>query len=98
MIPKVSEPWGNYNLGRTDVKMDDLVEKIYRVPCQYSVPHNIMGTPAISLPLAQHSSGLPIGVQLAGRPATEHLLLQLATALEQSMPWADRLPPMHASR
>jgi amidase len=97
-IAKVSEPWGNYNLGRTDVNMDDLVEKLYRVPCQYTVPHNIMGTPAISLPLAQHSSGLPIGIQLAGRPATEHLLLQLATHLEQAMPWEGRVPAMHVGR
>lgn len=98
MIPRVSEPWGNYNLGRTDVTMEDLVEKLYRVPCQYSVPHNIMGTPAMSLPLAEHSSGLPIGIQLAGKPATEHVLLQLATLLEQAMPWAGRVPPMHAGR
>ena len=98
MIAKVAEPWGNYNLGRTDVTMEDLVEKLYRVPCQYSVPHNIMGTPAMSLPLAQHSSGLPIGIQIAGRPASEHLLLQLATVLEQAMPWKDRLPPLHVGR
>ena len=51
-----------------------------------------------TLPLAQHSSGLPIGVQLAGRPATEHTLLQLATALEARMPWIDRTPPLHVSR
>ncbi len=98
MMAKVAEPWGNYNLGRTDVTIEDMVEKIYAVPCQYSTPHNIMGTPAISLPLAQHSSGLPIGIQLAGRPATEHLLLQLATHLEQAMPWKDRVPPIHAGR
>ena len=97
MVAKVAEPWGNYNVGRTDVTMEDLVEKIYRVPCQYSVPHNIMGTPAISLPLAQHSSGLPIGIQLAGKPAAEHLLLQLATVLEQAMPWRDRVPPLHVT-
>ncbi|MGE0699944.1 MAG: amidase [Hyphomicrobiaceae bacterium] len=98
MVGKPPEPWGNYNLGRTDVAMDDLVETIYRVPCQFSVPHNIMGTPAISLPLAQTSGGLPIGIQLAGRPATEHLLLQLAAHLEQAMPWSGRVPPMHVSR
>jgi amidase len=97
MVAKVAEPWGNYNLGRTDVTYDDMVDKLYRVPCQYSVPHNLMGTPAISLPLAHHSTGLPIGIQLAGRPASEHLLLQLATALETAMPWADRIPPIHVS-
>ena len=63
---RVAEPWGNYNLGRTDVTMETLVEKTLAVPCQYTVPHNIMGTPAITMPLAQHSAGLPIGVQLAG--------------------------------
>ena len=56
-----------------------------------------MGTPALSLPLAMHSSGLPIGVQIAGRPADEHLLLQLANALEEAMPWRDRVPANHVS-
>jgi len=45
-----------------------------------------------------HSSGLPIGVQLAGRPASEHVLLQLATVLEAVMPWRDRVPPLHVAR
>jgi amidase len=97
-LARVAEPWGNYNLGRTDVSFDEIVEKLYAVPCQYTVPHNIMGTPAITLPLAQHSSGLPIAVQLAGRPATEHILLQLSAALEEASPWRDRVPPLHVSR
>jgi amidase len=80
------------------VSFDEIVEKLYAVPCQYTVPHNIMGTPAITLPLAQHSSGLPIAVQLAGRPATEHILLQLSAALEEASPWRDRVPPLHVSR
>jgi len=45
-----------------------------------------------------HSTGLPIGVQLAAGPANEHLLLQLAAALEVAMPWADRVPPLHVSK
>ena len=98
MTPKVAEPWGNYNLGRRDATIETLVEEIYAVPCQYTIPHNIMGTPAINLPLAMHSAGLPIGIQLAGRPATEHLLLQLAAALEEASPWASRVPPLHVSR
>ena len=69
-----------------------------REPIQYTAPHNIMGTPAMSLPLAMHSTGVPIGVQLAGRPAAEHLVLQLAAALEEAMPWRDRLPPLHVSK
>ena len=57
-----------------------------------------MGTPAMSLPLAMHSSGVPIGVQIAAKPAAEHLVLQVAAALEQAMPWKDRVPPLHVSK
>jgi amidase len=94
---RVAEPWGTYNLGRTDVEIADLAEQIFRGPCQFTLPHNVLGVPAISLPLAMHSSGLPIGVQLAARHAQEHVVLQLASALEEAMPWAARVPPLHAS-
>ena len=95
---RVAEPWGHYNLGRADVSFEELPEKIFRPVCEFTLPHNIMGTPAISLPLVMHSTGLPIGVQLAAGPANEHLLLQLASALETSMPWAERVPPLHVSK
>ena len=80
---------------RRDV--DDLAEKIYHGPCQFTLPHNILGIPAISLPLAMHSTGLPIGVQVGARPAAEHVILQLAAALEAAMPWTGRVPPWHVS-
>jgi len=94
---RVAEPWGRYSLGRQSASTDAAGD-LFREPIQYTVPHNIMGTPAMSLPLGMHSSGLPIGIQLAGRPAAEHLLLQLAKALEEAMPWRDRVPPPHVSR
>jgi amidase len=94
---RVAEPWGNYNLGRADVAFEDLAEKVFRPVCQFTLAHNIMGTPAISLPLAMHRSGLPIGIQLAAGPANEHLLLQLATALEVAEPWSGRVPPLHVA-
>ena len=95
---RVAEPWGNYNLGRTGVSFEELPEKVFRGTCQFTLPHNVMGTPAISLPLAMHASGLPIGIQLGTRPADEHVILQLAAALEEALPWRDRVPPLHVSR
>jgi amidase len=95
---RVAEPWGTYNLGRTDVSFDALAEKVFAPVCEFTLPHNIMGTPAISLPLRMHSTGLPIGVQLAAGPANEHLLLQLAAALEVALPWGDRSPPLHVAK
>ncbi len=95
--PRVAEPHGKYHLGRTDVDMSNYVEEILAVPAQFTVPHNIMATPAITLPLAMHSSGLPIGIQLGAGFANEHILLSLAAALEQALPWKDRIPPLHVS-
>ena len=91
-------PWGTVNLSVPGIDFDSFTQGIFALPVQYTLPHNIMGTPAISLPLAMHTSGLPIGVQLAAGPANEHLLLQLAAALEEAEPWSDRLPPLHVAR
>ncbi len=66
-------------------------------PVQYSFPFNATGGPALSLPLAMHSNGLPIGIQLAGRPSEDHLLLGLGAALEEAMPWRGRIAPLHVS-
>jgi amidase len=54
---------------------------------------NADGQPAISLPLFQGEDGLPLGVQIVGRPAGEAALLALATQLEQANPWAERRAP-----
>jgi len=96
-MPGVAEPWGTYNLARTDVTMDNLTEKVFHVTCSFTLPHNITGTPAISLPLAMHSTGLPIGIQLGARPANEHIVLPLAARLEEAMPSSARVPPLHVS-
>jgi Asp-tRNA(Asn)/Glu-tRNA(Gln) amidotransferase A subunit family amidase len=95
---RVSEPWGKYHLSKAGVDSSSLVEKLFKEPCQYTVPHNIMGTPGLSLPLAMHSTGVPIGVQLAGKPAEEHVLISRGGALERAMPWANRVPELHVSK
>jgi amidase len=95
---RVAEPWGTYHLSKSGVGAHNVSRELFQIPVQYTIPHNIMGTPAISLPLAMHSSGLPIGVQLAAKPADDHVVIQLAAALEEAMPWRDRIPPLHVSR
>jgi amidase len=53
---------------------------------------NVTGLPALSLPLHQAPSGLPVGVQLVAGPWREDLLLQLGATLESALPWKDRRP------
>jgi amidase len=57
---------------------------------------NATGQPGISVPLYEGSDGLPLGVQLVGRPAGEAQLLALATQLEAAQPWAERRPSLGA--
>jgi amidase len=58
----------------------------------YTAPYNMTGQPAVSIPLFWNSVGLPIGVQLVGRPCDEVTLLRLAAQLEAATPWASRKP------
>ena len=58
----------------------------------YTAIFNVTGQPAISLPLFQGEDGLPVSVQVAGRPAGESELLALAAQLEAAHPWAERRP------
>jgi amidase len=53
---------------------------------------NASGQPGISVPLFHGEDGLPLGVQLVGRPAGEDTLLALASQMEAARPWADRRP------
>jgi amidase len=94
----IAPPHGTFNLGRSGVTIETFAAETLAMPAEFTLPHNVMGTPAISLPLAMHSGGLPIGIQLGARPAQEHIVLQLAAALEAEMPWNGRVPPLHVSK
>jgi amidase len=58
----------------------------------YTAIFNVTGQPAISLPLFHGEDGLPLAVQIAGKPAGEAELLALAAQLEAARPWAERRP------
>lgn len=58
----------------------------------FTPPHNVSGTPAISLPLGQSSGGLPIAVQFAAGTGQERRLLEIAFELERAMPWSYPAP------
>ena len=57
-------------------------------------PFNMTGLPALALPCGFSATGLPLSLQLAGRPFDEATLLRAGHAYEQATPWHRRRPPV----
>jgi aspartyl-tRNA(Asn)/glutamyl-tRNA(Gln) amidotransferase subunit A len=63
-------------------------------PRNYTSPFNISGLPALALPCGFSGDGLPISLQLAGRPFDEATVLRVAHAYERATGWHTRRPPV----
>ncbi len=77
--------WAKLSSART---LDQIIRWI--APCP---AFNVTGQPGISIPAGFDATGLPIGVQLVGRPADEVTILSLAAQLEAAQPWRQHRPP-----
>jgi aspartyl-tRNA(Asn)/glutamyl-tRNA(Gln) amidotransferase subunit A len=60
---------------------------------RFVTPFNLTGLPAISIPCGFDRSGLPIGLQIAGRAWDESTVLRVAAAYERTAEWYMRCPP-----
>ena len=63
----------------------------------YTPLQNVSGGPAISLPLSESATGLPIGAHFSAAKGQERTLLELAYELELAQPWAGRKPGVVAA-
>jgi aspartyl-tRNA(Asn)/glutamyl-tRNA(Gln) amidotransferase subunit A len=57
-----------------------------------TVPCNIAGLPGISVPCGFSTNGLPIGIQVLGKPFDEETVLRVAYAYEQHTDWREKTP------
>jgi aspartyl-tRNA(Asn)/glutamyl-tRNA(Gln) amidotransferase subunit A len=64
----------------------------------FTVPGSLAGLPALSMRCGFNAAGLPIGLQLIGRPFDEARLLRCAYAYEQATDWLSRRPNLGATR
>ncbi len=65
----------------------------YRMP-NYTPPFNLTGLPAMSIPCGFSTSGLPLGLQIAGRAFDESTVLRTAHAYEKETAWHQRHPAL----
>lgn len=93
--PIVAHPHGSiYSLTHPTISAEEWTEKVFK-GCHMPI-FNITGQPSVSLPLAQSTDGLPIGLQIVGRFGDEATLVRVARDLEEARPWRDRRPKVRA--
>ncbi|WP_103383823.1 amidase [Pseudonocardia dioxanivorans] len=84
-------------LGEVEVEIDDGVrEDMLSAIMQFTGLPSLTGLPAISVPCGFDDAGLPIGVQLIGKPFAEATLLRVAAAFQRCTDFHTRLPPLVA--
>ena len=88
-VASPTSPWAAFRLGE---KVDDPLAMYLNDI--YTVPVNLAGLPGISVPSGFTQGGLPIGMQLIGRPFEEGTLLRLARATERALALPQRPPPL----
>jgi amidase len=60
----------------------------------FCIPWNHLGNPSMAVPFGFGADGMPLSVQIVGRPGDEATLLSLAGQIEAERPWADQRPPI----
>lgn len=83
-----------WKAGEWTVKIEDRDESVLSASWRFTFPYNLTGLPAASVPCGFDRLGLPIGLQIAGRPFDEATVLQVAAAYESRHDWKDRVPPL----
>ena len=90
-MPNPPRKVGYYDMSLPFEKYND---EILMPEVVFTLPHNVSGLPAISLPLHWSADGLPCGVQFIAKHANDGLLFRLAARLEEAESWFDALPPV----
>ena len=80
-------------IGEEMVRYGGVEESILSAMIRCTAPFNATGLPALSLPCGFTRAGLPVGLQIVGRPFDEATVLRAGHAYEQATEWHERTPP-----
>jgi amidase len=93
LSPVLAHPTPQLGYFDPSINFFSSIEKLSQY-VNFTIFQNVSGAPAISLPMAESSEGLPLGVQFAGKVGADRLVLELALELEQAggfINWQERL-------
>jgi aspartyl-tRNA(Asn)/glutamyl-tRNA(Gln) amidotransferase subunit A len=83
-----------WKVGEWSVKVGTKSESVLAASWRFTFPYNLTGLPAVSVPCGFDREGLPIGLQIAGRPFDEATVLRVAHAYERTHEWKDAMPAL----
>jgi aspartyl-tRNA(Asn)/glutamyl-tRNA(Gln) amidotransferase subunit A len=81
-------------VGQDEVDIGGQQQLVRPALIRYTRPFNLTGHPAASIPCGFTSQGLPIGLQIIGRPFDEATVLRAADAYQRATDWHTRRPPV----
>jgi amidase len=91
LAPTITRP--AVRIGTLPSSADTAADEIYGW-IAFTFPFNSTGQPAISLPNGFGKAGLPLALQIVGRPGDEAGIIALAAEFERARPWKDKHPPI----
>ena len=91
-----TQPTTALKIGQTTSRIGAREESVFAVSARFCAPFNISGLPAISVPCGFSPEGMPIGLQIIGKPFDEETVLRIADAFERSTQWHLKHPAIAA--
>ena len=81
-------------IAESDVGNSPDAEAVIQRLTRFTRPINYLGLPSLAIPAASRGAGLPIGMQLIGRPFDEAMLLRIGAAFQRATDFHDRVPKL----
>ncbi|BBY46680.1 amidase (plasmid) [Mycolicibacterium arabiense] len=89
-----TQPRTAMKVGQTVTHIGSREESVFEVSARFCAPFNLSGLPAVSVPCGWCPDGLPIGLQIVGKPFDEAIVLRVADAHQNTTPFRHRYPAL----
>jgi aspartyl-tRNA(Asn)/glutamyl-tRNA(Gln) amidotransferase subunit A len=94
LCPTALSPAGRIEAAREQVESQDDMDTRVMLRRISAYPFSMANVPAIALPMGFSKAGLPVSLQIAGRPFEESTVFRVAHAYERATPWHQRHPDL----